>query len=292
MIIVNGNGTTNAIEVSNLWKIFATHAGQIDLSDEEQLRTLDDSDEDTVAVRDTSFSVPKGEVFVVMGLSGSGKSTLIRCLLRLIEPTAGSIRINDWDVCNLDTAQLTEFRRKEAAMVFQHYGLLPHRTVLDNVAFGLKLQSMKKSQREEQARHWIDRVGLSDFEKYYPAQLSGGMQQRVGIARALVCDPPVLLMDEPFSGLDPLIRREMQDELVSLQEGVQKTIFFVTHDLDEGMRLGDRMAVMRTGNFVQVGTPDEILADPADDYVARFVEDKRKQLEKANKRKTTGAEAK
>lgn len=291
MIIVARHEAGNAIEVSNLWKIFSSQASQIDLNDEEQLRTLDDSDEDTVAVRDTSFEVRQGEVFVVMGLSGSGKSTLIRCLLRLVEPTAGSIRINDWDVCSLSTAELTEFRRKEAAMVFQHYGLLPHRTVLDNVAFGLKLQAIKKSEREEQALEWIERVGLSGFEKYYPAQLSGGMQQRVGIARALVCDPPVLLMDEPFSGLDPLIRREMQDELVSLQEGVQKTIFFVTHDLDEGMRLGDRMAVMRTGRFVQVGTPEEILANPADDYVAKFVEDKRTQFEKVDKRKNEAGKA-
>lgn len=285
MIIVERQAAGKAIEVNNLWKIFSSHASQIDLNDEEQLRTLEDSDEDTVAVRDTSFQVDQGEVFVVMGLSGSGKSTLIRCLLRLVEPTAGTIRVNGWDVCNLNTTELTEFRRKEAAMVFQHYGLLPHRTVLDNVAFGLKLQAISKPEREEQSLQWIERVGLSGFEKYYPAQLSGGMQQRVGIARALVCDPPVLLMDEPFSGLDPLIRREMQDELVSLQEGVQKTIFFVTHDLDEGMRLGDRMAVMRRGRFVQVGTPEEILANPADDYVAKFVEDKRIQFEKADKRR-------
>ncbi len=277
----------NAIEVRNLWKIFTSDERSIDLEDKERLKQLEDSDEDTVAVRNTSFSVKKGEVFVVMGLSGSGKSTLIRCLLRLAEPTSGDIKINGWDVCSLDTKQLTEFRRKEVAMVFQHYGLLPHRSVLDNVAFGLKLQSIAKPERYERAMHWIERVGLTGFERYYPAQLSGGMQQRVGIARALICDPPVLLMDEPFSGLDPLIRREMQDELVDLQASVKTTIFFVTHDLDEGMRLGDRMAVMRKGRFVQTGTPDEILADPADEYVARFVQDKRVQLEKANKKKTS-----
>ncbi len=276
----------NAIEVTNLWKIFTSNADQVDLTKEKELQALEDSDEDTLAVRDTTFSVRKGEVFVVMGLSGSGKSTLIRCLLRLTEPTSGTININGKDVCNLNTKQLTEFRRKEAAMVFQHYGLLPHRSVLDNVAFGLKLQSIAKEERYERAMHWIERVGLTGFENYYPAHLSGGMQQRVGIARALVCNPPVLLMDEPFSGLDPLIRRDMQDELSEIQASLKTTIFFVTHDLDEGMRLGDRMAVMRKGQFVQVGTPDEILADPADEYVARFVQDKRIRLEKANMKKT------
>ncbi len=277
----------NAIEVTNLWKVFTSDARQIDFEDKQKLQELEDSDEDTVAVRDISFSVQKEEVFVVMGLSGSGKSTLIRCLLRLAEPSSGKININGWDVCNLDAEQLTEFRRKEAAMVFQHYGLLPHRNVLDNVAFGLKLQGIEKKERYERAMHWIERVGLTGFEHYYPAHLSGGMQQRVGIARALICNPPVLLMDEPFSGLDPLIRREMQDELVEIQDRVKTTIFFVTHDLDEGMRLGNRMAVMRKGRFVQVDTPDEILADPADEYVARFVQDKRTQIEKANKKKTT-----
>jgi glycine betaine/proline transport system ATP-binding protein len=259
-----------AIEVSRLWKIFGPNVDQIEL-DQETISELEESDEHVTAVCDMSFTVSKGEVFVVMGLSGSGKSTLIRCLLRLIEPTAGSICINGYDVCALEEEELTQFRRQQIAMVFQHYGLLPHRTVLENVGFGLKLQGIPEKKRLELSQTWIERVGLQGFENYYPDQLSGGMQQRVGIARALACDPPVLLMDEPFSGLDPLIRREMQELLCDLQHGMQKTIFFVTHDLEEGMRLGDRMAVMRGGRFVQVGAPEEIIAHPADDYVASFV---------------------
>ncbi|MGI6035178.1 MAG: quaternary amine ABC transporter ATP-binding protein [Limnochordia bacterium] len=263
-----------AIEVSRLWKIFGRDVDHMELN-QETISQLEESDEYIAAVCDMSFSVNKGEVFVVMGLSGSGKSTLIRCLLRLIEPTAGSIRINGYDVCGLDQEELTKFRRQQVAMVFQHYGLLPHRTVLENVGFGLKLQGVPEKERLDLSHAWIERVGLQGFENYYPDQLSGGMQQRVGIARALACDPPVLLMDEPFSGLDPLIRREMQEQLCRLQHGMQKTIFFVTHDLEEGMRLGDRMAVMRGGRFVQIGTPEKIIADPADDYVASFVQDKR-----------------
>lgn len=272
------------IQIQALWKIYSDNADRVDLTDEAQLAELESSAEDVIAVRDVALTVNKGEVFVIMGLSGSGKSTLIRCLLRLIEPTSGQIRINGQDVIGMDKTALTLFRRSQASMVFQHYGLLPHRTVLDNVAFGLKLQGVTKTERYEQAREMIERVGLDGFELYYPAQLSGGMQQRVGLARALVTDPPILLMDEPFSGLDPLIRREMQDELIKLQERMQKTIFFVTHDLDEAMRIGNRMAVMKNGEFVQIGTCDEIIADPADEYVARFVQDKREQLATADQR--------
>lgn len=267
-----------AIKVDSLWKVFTKQKTELNVDDKEEVQKFEDSQEEVIAVRDTSFDVKKGEVFVVMGLSGSGKSTLIRCLLRLIEPSAGEIYINGQEVTSLDKQQLTEFRRKEAAMVFQHYGLLPHRNVMDNVSFGLKLQGVPKQERYQLAKEMIERVGLSGFETYFPAQLSGGMQQRVGIARALVNDPPILLMDEPFSGLDPLIRREMQDELLSLQEHMHKTIFFVTHDLDEAVRLGNRMAVMKDGQFIQAGTCEEIISNPADEYVERFVQDKREHL--------------
>lgn len=277
---------SSAIEVSDLWKIYQNGKQQLPLDDVEKLEQLKESGEIVIAVREVSFNVEPGEVFVVMGLSGSGKSTLIRCLLRLVEPTRGSIIINENDVTSMNQKDLTFFRRQEASMVFQHYGLLPHRTVIDNVAFGLKLKGISKEERYNKAREMLDTVGLQGWEEYYPGSLSGGMRQRVGIARALVADPPVLLMDEPFSGLDPLIRREMQDELVKLQQSMNKTIFFVTHDLDEGMTLGDRMAVMKDGKFVQVGKPEEVLADPADDYVARFVQDKKKQIEMADKERS------
>ncbi|MGI6037215.1 MAG: betaine/proline/choline family ABC transporter ATP-binding protein [Limnochordia bacterium] len=264
-----------AIEVSNLWKIYDHQ--EVDVEDEEALEEIEEQSDGVIAVRDVSFSIDPGEFFIVMGLSGSGKSTLIRCLLRLLEPTSGQIAINGQIVTELDQQDLIAFRRKQVAMVFQQYGLLPHCNVIDNVAFGLKLQGVDKNERYDRARKVLDTVGLGGWEEYFPHALSGGMRQRVGIARALVIDPPVLLMDEPFSGLDPLIRREMQEELLRLQEQLNKTIFFVTHDLDEALRLGDRMAVMKSGSFVQVGTPQEILADPADDYVARFVDDKGRQ---------------
>jgi glycine betaine/proline transport system ATP-binding protein len=217
-----------------------------------------------------------------MGLSGSGKSTLIRCILRLIEPTSGEITVNGQKVTALSQKELIEFRRKQIAMVFQHYGLLPHKTILQNVAFGLKLQGIQVKERAERSRTALNHVGLEGWGNYYPQSLSGGMRQRVGIARALVMDSPILLMDEPFSGLDPLIRREMQDELARLQQELHKTIFFVTHDLDEAIQLGDRMAIMKNGTIVQTGCPTHILANPADNYVARFVQDKRHQLEIAN----------
>jgi glycine betaine/proline transport system ATP-binding protein len=217
-----------------------------------------------------------------MGLSGSGKSTLIRCVIRLIEPTSGEIWVNGQEVSSLPKKDLTEFRRKQIAMVFQHYGLLPHKTIIDNVEFGLKLQGVSEKERRERSNVALERVGLKGWENYYPSSLSGGMRQRVGIARALVMDTPILLMDEPFSGLDPLIRREMQDELIRLQKELKKTIFFVTHDLDEAMRMGDRMAVMKNGTIVQMGAPAQILANPADEYVARFVQDKRRQIQMAD----------
>jgi glycine betaine/proline transport system ATP-binding protein len=265
------------IDVQNLWKVFGNGTDKIDISDKESLLKAE-SNGAVSAVRNISFSVNEGEVFVIMGLSGSGKSTLIRCLIRLIDPTSGKILVNGHDVTAMDDRQLTEFRRTQASMVFQHYGLLPHRTVLQNVAFGLKLRGEKQTERQAKAFEALKKVGLSKWSKHYPAQLSGGMQQRVGIARALVQNADLLLMDEPFSGLDPLIRREMQDELIRLQREFKKTIIFVTHDLSEALRLGDRMAVMKKGKFVQVGTPQEIVTKPADDYVRRFVQDERKLI--------------
>ncbi|HRV99797.1 MAG TPA: ATP-binding cassette domain-containing protein, partial [Aminobacteriaceae bacterium] len=216
-----------------------------------------------------------------MGPSGSGKSTLIRCLIRLVEPTSGEIIVNGENVTMMHKRELVDFRREKIAMVFQHYGLLPHRTVLDNVCFGLKLRGEEKEARRAKGVEALEQVGLKGWEKYYPASLSGGMRQRVGIARALVMDASILLMDEPFSGLDPLIRRELQDEMIRLQKEMHKTIFFVTHDLSEALRMGDRMAIMKKGEIVQVGSPDEVIASPADEYVAKFVQDERDQVQRA-----------
>lgn len=265
------------LEVQGLWKVFGPNPTDFDPGDENSINSLRESGA-VFAVRDVSFQVKRGEVFVIMGLSGSGKSTLIRCLPRLLKPTRGQIIINGQSVSDMDEKELTQFRRHETAMVFQHYGLLPHRNVLDNVAFGLKLRGVPPSERAEQAREAIVQVGLEGWEDHYPAQLSGGMRQRVGIARALVQESDLLLMDEPFSGLDPLIRREMQDMLVWLQEEEHKTIIFVTHDLNEAAHLGDRMAVMKNGKFVQEGTPQEVIAHPADEYVERFVSDQRQMM--------------
>jgi len=224
----------------------------------------------TVGVMDASFSVNEGEVFVVMGLSGSGKSTLVRLLNRLIEPTAGAIRVDGRDIATLSPADLRELRRRDMAMVFQSFALMPHMTVRDNAAFGLDLAGMGRAERLERADRALAQVGLAAWGKSYPGELSGGMQQRVGLARALANDPSVMLMDEAFSALDPLIRAEMQDELLKLQEQQQRTIIFISHDLDEAMRIGDRIAIMEGGRIVQIGAPDDILRNPADDYVASF----------------------
>jgi len=227
----------------------------------------------TVGVYDASLEIKEGEIFVVMGLSGSGKSTLLRCFNRLIEPTSGSIFIDEnKDVIKTSVSELREIRRKKMTMVFQHFGLLPHRTVSSNVAFGLEIQGVDEETRIKKAYETIETVGLKGYEEQMTGQLSGGMQQRVGLARALATDPEVLLMDEAFSALDPLIRNNMQDELLLLQEKVQKTILFITHDLDEALKLGDRIAIMKDGRIVQIGTPEEILTNPADDYVKAFVE--------------------
>jgi glycine betaine/proline transport system ATP-binding protein len=270
---------STAIKVQKLWKIYSDiHDRDINVEDEEMIEKIEKMDKPVIAVRNVSLEVKEGEVFVIMGLSGSGKSTLIRCLLRLLEPTSGEIKINEYEVTNLNDNELIDFRRKEVAMVFQHYGLLPHRTVRENVEFGLKIRGEDKDIRKKRALEAIERVGLKGWEDNHPSALSGGMRQRVGIARALVMDTPVLLMDEPFSGLDPLIRREMQDELIRLQEEMHKTIFFVTHDLNEAIRLGDRIAIMKEGDIVQTGKIHDIVKNPADDYVKRFVQDVKRQI--------------
>ncbi len=227
----------------------------------------------TVGLHDVNLDIRERETFVVMGLSGSGKSTFIRCVNRLIEPTAGRIAIDDVDIVGLDKNAIKALRRKKMSMVFQRFALFPHRTVIQNVAYGLNVQGVPKAERLERAHHWIEVVGLQGYERARPSQLSGGMQQRVGLARALCTDPEILLMDEAFSALDPLIRREMQDELLRLQRDLHKTIVFITHDLDEALRLGDRIAILKDGRVVQIGTPVEIITKPADAYVRAFVRD-------------------
>ncbi len=227
----------------------------------------------TLGLHDVSLNIEQGEIFVIMGLSGSGKSTLIRHFNRLIDPTDGQMIVDGTDVLTFSLKELSDFRRHRMSMVFQRFGLLPHRTVLENVAYGLEIQLVKKAEREATAREWIDAVGLSGFEDQYPSQLSGGMQQRVGLARALATDADILLMDEAFSALDPLIRSQMQDQLIELQEKLHKTIVFITHDLDEALRIGDKIAILKDGELSQVGTPPEILLNPADDYVRAFVRD-------------------
>ena len=262
-----------ALTVGSLWKVFGPRADKLigtphaDLSRAE----LKEQTGCVAAVRDVSFEVAPGEVFVVMGLSGSGKSTLVRCLTRLVEPTAGTVEIDGVDVINASPAQLRDLRRHRVSMVFQHFGLLPHRRVIDNVAYGLEVRGVGRAERRARAGEVVDLVGLTGFESSYPDQLSGGMQQRVGLARALAGDPGILLFDEPFSALDPLIRRDMQNEVCRLQGELGKTMVFVTHDLQEALRLGDRIAIMRDGEVVQVGAPDEVVGAPADDYVRDFV---------------------
>ncbi|MCM3594534.1 glycine betaine/L-proline ABC transporter ATP-binding protein [Metabacillus idriensis] len=227
----------------------------------------------TVGVNQATFEVYAGEIFVIMGLSGSGKSTLVRLLNKLINPTSGHIYIDNEDIMKLKGESLREMRRKKMSMVFQRFALFPHRTVVENVEYGLEVQGMEKKERHERAKESLELVGLTGYMDSYPSELSGGMQQRVGLARALANAPDVLLMDEAFSALDPLIRKDMQDELLELQEKMEKTIIFITHDLDEALRIGDRIALMKDGSIVQIGTPEEIMTNPADEYVERFVED-------------------
>jgi glycine betaine/proline transport system ATP-binding protein len=263
------------LAVRNLWKIFgqAEHKvlGTADATlSRDELRRKTGA---TIGLRDVTFDVRPGEVCVVMGLSGSGKSTLVRCITRLIEPTAGEVLLDDEDILAASPEKLRELRRRRFSMVFQHFGLLPHRKVIENVGFGLEIRGEPRAARETRARAMIDLVGLQGHADSYPDQLSGGMQQRVGLARALAVDPEVMFLDEPFSALDPLIRRDMQNEVLRLHHEVGKTMVFITHDLAEALKLGDHIVIMRDGAVVQIGRPEEVVGAPADDYVADFVSD-------------------
>ncbi|NYT59693.1 glycine betaine/L-proline ABC transporter ATP-binding protein [Alcaligenaceae bacterium] len=263
------------IEVRNIYKVFGPKperwldSARQGMSKEELLAKSGH----TLGLRDISLSIEEGSIYVIMGLSGSGKSTLIRHFNRLIEPSAGQILVDGIDVVTLGKTALEKFRQQKMSMVFQRFGLFPHRSVIENVAYGLKVQGMNKAERRQRAQHWLEQVGLAGFENQYPHQLSGGMQQRVGLARALATDAEILLMDEAFSALDPLIRREMQDQLLQLQAQLNKTIVFITHDLDEALRLGNRIAILKGGELIQEGTPEDILLAPADDYVQSFLQD-------------------
>jgi glycine betaine/proline transport system ATP-binding protein len=264
------------IAVRGLWKVFGNRPERVPASPELSAmprRELMDATGCVAAVAGIDFEVAPGEVFVVMGLSGSGKSTLVRCLTRLVEPTAGEVVFEGEDILAADRKRLRSLRRDKFSMVFQHFGLLPHRRVVDNVAYGLEVRGARKAERLARAQEVIELVGLGGNERSYPDQLSGGMQQRVGLARALAGDPDVLFFDEPFSALDPLIRRDMQNEVIRLHHEVGKTMVFITHDLSEALKLGDRILIMRDGKLVQCGTGEELVGAPADDYVADFVSD-------------------
>src|ERR1700712_250455 len=269
------DGGPPAVHVEGLWKIFGPRADKIIGTDEANLsrKELQEKTGHVVGIRDVSFDVAPREVFVVMGLSCSGKSTLVRLLTRLIEPTAGTVELYGEQVTGMDDSALLDTRRRKVSMVFQPFGLLPHRKVIDNIAFGLEVRGEGKRERRNRGQEMVDLVGLSGYENNYPDQLSGGMQQRVGLARALAADPEVLMFDEPFSALDPLIRRDMQNEVIRLHEEVGKTMVFITHDLAEALKLGDRILIMRDGEIVQIGTPDEVVGAPADEYVRDFTSD-------------------
>ena len=263
------------VEVKNLTKIFGkkTQAALEMMKNRQPKTDILKKTGTTVGVYDASFDVQEGEIFVIMGLSGSGKSTLIRLLNRLIEPTSGNIYIDGEDISKLSKEELREVRRHKINMVFQNFGLFPHRTILENTEYGLEDRGVPKAERQQKAEQALENSSLLSFKDQYPSQLSGGMQQRVGLARALANDPEILLMDEAFSALDPLIRKEMQDELLDLQANVQKTIIFITHDLNEALRIGDRIALMKDGEIMQIWTGEEILTHPANDYVREFVEE-------------------
>ncbi|NMY76385.1 MULTISPECIES: glycine betaine/L-proline ABC transporter ATP-binding protein [Pseudomonas] len=267
----------NKIEVRHVFKVFGKREKEVlallraGMSKEQVLAETGC----VVGINDLSLSIQAGEVFVIMGLSGSGKSTLVRHLNRLIDPSSGQVLVDGEDILHLDMPALRHLRRHRISMVFQNFGLLPHRNVLENVAYGLKVRGESKAQWDERARHWISVVGLKGYEQAMIHQLSGGMRQRVGLARALATDTDIILMDEAFSALDPLIRAEMQDQLLALQRSLKKTIVFITHDLDEALRIGNRIAILKDGQLIQVGTPDDILRAPADDYVDRFVKRRR-----------------
>ncbi len=259
----------------NLWKIFGPDPQSIwdTVSNGATKQEVLEQTGHVIAVKDVSFEVQENEIFVVMGLSGSGKSTLIRCINRLIEPTTGTILIDGADIVQMNDAELRELRRHKLSMVFQNFGLLPHRSVMENIDFGLEVRGEHVKERHEKVIQAIELVGLKGWEKSRIHELSGGMQQRVGLARVLAVDPEIILMDEPFSALDPLIRRQMQDEFINLHSVVKKTVVFITHDLLEALKLGERIAIMKDGEIVQIGTPEEIIAHPADDYVSEFVRD-------------------
>ncbi len=267
--------TDPCLTATGVWKVFGNRPHRaLELADAGASRAdILAETGNTIGVRDASFAVETGETFVIMGLSGSGKSTLLRCVAQLIESTRGTVHLEGRDLTAMTDAELREVRRKKLSMVFQHFGLFPHRKVIDNVAYGLEVQGMKKAARHEQASGVLDLVGLGGWGDHYPGQLSGGMQQRVGLARALAVDPTVLFFDEPFSALDPLIRRDMQDELLRLQSDMNRTIVFVTHDFNEAIKLGDRIAIMKDGEFDQIGTAEELIAAPATDYVREFTKD-------------------
>jgi glycine betaine/proline transport system ATP-binding protein len=263
------------IVCQNLWKVFGPNPeSALDLVNNGVTKQeVLEQTEHVIAVKDVSFEVHENETFVIMGLSGSGKSTLVRCINRLMEPTRGTILIDGVDIANMNDAELRELRRHKLSMVFQSFGLLPHRSVLENVTFGLEVRGEVKKERQKKANLALELVGLKGWEKSRIYELSGGMQQRVGLARALAVDPEIILMDEPFSALDPLIRRQMQDEFINLRSVMKKTVVFITHDLLEALKLGDRIAIMRDGEIVQLGSPEEIVAQPADEYVSEFVKD-------------------
>jgi glycine betaine/proline transport system ATP-binding protein len=263
------------VSCRGVWKVYGPKADSIVGSPDASLPRAELLEKTgcVAAVRDVSFDVAPGEVFVVMGLSGSGKSTLVRMINRLHDPTAGHVLIDGEDVAQLDDERLRDIRRRKISMVFQHFGLFPHRRIVENVAFGLEVQGVEKEERNAKASDVLETVGLGGWGNSYPDELSGGMQQRVGLARALATDPEIMLFDEPFSALDPLIRRDMQDEVVKLQRELKKTMIFITHDLMEALKLGNRIAIMKDGAFVQVGTPEEVVAHPADSYVVDFIRD-------------------
>jgi glycine betaine/proline transport system ATP-binding protein len=275
--LIQGGRVSEAPAVScrNVWKIYGPKADKVVGTPDADLPRAELLEKTgcVAAVRDISFEVAPGEVFVVMGLSGSGKSTLVRTVNRIHDPTAGQVEIDGEDIMALDDDHLREVRRKKISMVFQHFGLLPHRRIVENVAFGLEIQGRDKQERLQVAEETLEKVGLGGWGMSFPDELSGGMQQRVGLARALANDPEILLFDEPFSALDPLIRRDMQDQVIALQRDLKKTMIFITHDLAEALKLGDRIAIMKDGKFVQMDTPEEVVAHPADDYVADFTKD-------------------
>lgn len=288
--VIQDSNSPYKVQVKNIYKIFGTHI-QSSLALVKNGKTKAEVLATTgcnVGLSDVLLNIAAGEIFVIMGLSGSGKSTLVRHFNRLIDPSAGEILIDGENILQFSDTQLREFRRNKISMVFQGFGLLPHKTVLDNTAYALLTRGEKKTDANAKAAEWLEKVGLKGYEQNYPDELSGGMRQRVGLARALAADADILLMDEAFSALDPLIRDEMQDQLLALQATLNKTIIFITHDLDEALKIGTHIAILRDGCLVQVGTPSDILRNPADDYVRKFVEKRAHQADQFEEKSKTG----